>query len=293
MTGPRRRRPVHLLATVLALAALLITGCADAAQGTPAGRTARAPSLATGRLVSLGRFSLWIRCTGEGRPVVVMDSGYNSNHTVWSKVRPRTSHLARTCVYDRSASGHSDDDGRLHTSADIVANLHTLLAHADLRGPFLLVGHSFGGMNMRLYAYTYPQQVAGLVEVDSSHEDYCRLAHDTESFCVDPAVVAGFKEVRAARHGPMRGSLGHLPLIVLTRDGSDPLWQRMQDQIASASSDSIHVLATGSGHSIEKDNPALVAAAVQVMEDAIRRDGGTLHACGPPLTVLGGRCLHS
>ena len=82
--------------------------------------------------------------------------------------------FTQVCSYDRAGYGWSDSGPLPRTDGRIVTELHTLLTRAGIPGPYVLVGHSSGGLIMRLYAYTYPQQVAGLVLVDSSHEDQDR-----------------------------------------------------------------------------------------------------------------------
>jgi pimeloyl-ACP methyl ester carboxylesterase len=129
-----------------------------------------------GSLVDVGGFRLHIRCTGgtsagnSRSPTVILDAGNGGSSLDWSLVQPGVAAFARVCSYDRAGYGWSDSGPQPRTSGRIVRELHTLLAKAGVPGPYVLVGHSFGGLNMRLYAYTYPHEVAGLVLVDSSHE---------------------------------------------------------------------------------------------------------------------------
>lgn len=126
-----------------------------------------------GSLVDVGGFRVHIRCTGtssSGRPTVILDAGNGGSSLDWSLVQPGVAAFARVCSYDRAGYGWSDSGPQPRTSERIARELHTLLAKAGVPGPYVLVGHSFGGLNMRLYAYTYPHEVAGLVLVDSSHE---------------------------------------------------------------------------------------------------------------------------
>jgi pimeloyl-ACP methyl ester carboxylesterase len=117
---------------------------------------------------------LYIKCSGEERkgvPVVVLDAGMGSTSDVWSLVQPKVTQFARVCSYDRAGLGKSDRAPQAHTSADIVSDLHNLLTKAGVNPPYVLVGHSLGGMNARLYASKYPKEVVGMVLVDSTHED--------------------------------------------------------------------------------------------------------------------------
>jgi pimeloyl-ACP methyl ester carboxylesterase len=124
-----------------------------------------------GRLVDVGGYRLHIYCTGSGSPTVILDAGNGGSSLDWSLVQPGVATITRVCSYDRAGYGWSGSGPTSPSSARIVRELHTLLVKAGVPGPYVLVGHSFGGLNMRLYTYTYPQDVSGLVLVDSSHED--------------------------------------------------------------------------------------------------------------------------
>src|SRR5215212_1938782 len=127
---------------------------------------------APGELVDVGGYSLHLYFTGEpGAPTVVMDSGLGGTMLDWQLVQPKVAEFARVCTYDRGGMGWSDSGAQPRTSQQIVRELHTLLDNAEVRGPFVLVGHSFGGTNMQVYARQYPNQVAGMVLVDSALED--------------------------------------------------------------------------------------------------------------------------
>lgn len=112
-----------------------------------------------------------IYCTGMGSPTVVFDSGLGDGTRVWGLVQPAVAERARACSYDRAGLGFSDPPIRPSTSANMVDDLHRLLHAAHVKPPYILVGHSLGGMNVKLYAETYLSDVAGLVFVDPSHED--------------------------------------------------------------------------------------------------------------------------
>jgi pimeloyl-ACP methyl ester carboxylesterase len=132
------------------------------------------PSFSREQLVDLDGRRLYIKCSAEARtglPVVVMDAGMGSTSAVWSLVEPGVSQFARVCSYDRAGMGKSDRAPQPHTSQDIVNDLHTVLGKAGITPPYVLVGHSLGGMNARLYASEYPKEVVGMVLVDSTHED--------------------------------------------------------------------------------------------------------------------------
>ncbi len=125
---------------------------------------------APGKLVDIGGYRLHINCTGTGSPTVILDAGLGGTSLDWSKVQPGVARFTRVCSYDRAGYGWSDTGPGPRTSQQIVKELHLLLAHAQISGPYLLVGHSVGGLNMRLYAYRYPQEVAGMVLLDATSE---------------------------------------------------------------------------------------------------------------------------
>jgi pimeloyl-ACP methyl ester carboxylesterase len=109
-------------------------------------------------------------CMGQGEPTVVFDSGGFDPAFSWALVQPAVAKRTRACSYDRAGIGYSDPSPRPPTPANVVDDLHALLEKADIKGPVVVVGHSLGGFNMKLYAATYPKDVAGLVLVDPSEE---------------------------------------------------------------------------------------------------------------------------
>ncbi|MBI3694316.1 MAG: alpha/beta hydrolase [Acidobacteria bacterium] len=124
-----------------------------------------------GQLVDVGGHALHIYCQGEGVPAVVMEAGGGSLSLTWALVQPEVARTTRVCVYDRAGFGWSDPDPRPPTAQHMVEGLHTLLGKSAIQGPYVLVGHSMGGMLMRLYAHQHPEQVVGMVLVDSVHEE--------------------------------------------------------------------------------------------------------------------------
>lgn len=128
-----------------------------------------------GRLVDVGGYRLHLHCSGHvgaSGPTVVMDAGIGECSLGWSLVQPEIAGFARVCTYDRAGLGWSDPAPTPRTSQQIVNDLHALLTNAAIKPPYVLVGHSFGGLNARLYASQFPEEVAGMVLVDSAHEDY-------------------------------------------------------------------------------------------------------------------------
>jgi pimeloyl-ACP methyl ester carboxylesterase len=115
--------------------------------------------------------SMHIYCTGEGTPAVILDSGLGDSYLSWRKVQPEIAKFAQVCSYDRAGIGYSDSSTRARTSNVIAEELHALLESAGVSPPYILVGHSMGGYDVRVYAGLYRNQVAGVVLVDASHPD--------------------------------------------------------------------------------------------------------------------------
>jgi pimeloyl-ACP methyl ester carboxylesterase len=109
-------------------------------------------------------------CVGAGRPTVVFDSGLSDWSSTWALIQPAIATRTRACSYDRPGMGYSDPATRPATPLHAVEDLRALLRRGHVKGPLVLVGHSLGGFNMKLYAALHPEQVAGLVLVDPSEE---------------------------------------------------------------------------------------------------------------------------
>ena len=184
---------MRLIPVIVLIALMLVAPIPAVAQSaTPA---VTSPTAASGDFAGLvdigGGRNMYLECRGAGGPTVVLEAGYGNNAQVWDAIAlppgtaspavlPGVAAFTRVCAYDRPGtrigpgpeySSRSDPVPQPRTAADTVADLHALLGAADVPGPYVLVGHSFGGVIVRLYAATYPAEVAGLVLVDSSHED--------------------------------------------------------------------------------------------------------------------------
>lgn len=128
-----------------------------------------------GQLVDVGGYRLHVYCVGEGSPTLVLEAGMSESSLTWAAIQPDLAEQTQTrvCAYDRAGAGWSDSapsDSPRHVQ-NIVSDLHTLLTNADIIGPYVFVGHSLGGFVIRLYAAQYPDDVVGMVFVDSAHEN--------------------------------------------------------------------------------------------------------------------------
>jgi pimeloyl-ACP methyl ester carboxylesterase len=127
-------------------------------------------------MIDVGGFHMHLYCTGEGPLTVVLDSGLSDTWLHWNKVQPEVAQFTRVCSYDRAGLGWSEPSPRPRTSRVIAEEMHALLQKAQVPPPYVLVGHSMGGLNVRAYANLYPSEVRGMVLVDASHpEQYHRL----------------------------------------------------------------------------------------------------------------------
>ena len=124
-----------------------------------------------GKLVDVGGFRLHLDCTGSGSPAVILESGLGVPAAGWALVQPQVAIFTRVCSYDRAGYGWSDPGPSPRTSREVARELHTLLGRAGVAPPYILVGHSFGGFNARVYNGLFPGEISGMVFVDSSQED--------------------------------------------------------------------------------------------------------------------------
>jgi pimeloyl-ACP methyl ester carboxylesterase len=147
---------------------------------------------------------------------VVIEAGWGDGSAMWSWVQPEVAKTTRVCTYDRAGMGYSEAGPLPRNAAQFAKELHTLLQQADIPGPYVLVGHSFGGLSVRVFAHDYPAEVAGVVLIDSmSPAQFSPASTDTKPPTASPA--PGFSlPVVLARIGLVRllaGPLGFKPAL--------------------------------------------------------------------------------
>src|SRR5437660_12572524 len=121
-----------------------------------------------GQLVDIGGRKINLHCSGAGGPTVILMAGSVSWSPIWYKVQPAIAQNTRVCGFDRAGYGFSDPGPRPQILSDVVDDLHAALKAGALSGPYVLVGHSLGVVGARIYAQSWPQEVAGMVLVDTS-----------------------------------------------------------------------------------------------------------------------------
>jgi len=243
----------------------------------PAGRPAPAPPAV--RYANIGGYLLAYECAGAGSPTVILEAGYTASgiSTYGPVIVPALARRTRVCTYDRAGDGLSDARPatvRPLTGATQARELHTLLTVIGVRPPYVLVGHSYGGMITREFAALYHGQVAGMVLLDASSEPevavYYRLhAGPWIDGTVRPAPNQTINIHATVRQLEAAPRLGPMPLIVITAGILQDQWlrtvpeleARAQRRLAILSADSIHVLDRGIGHHIPSRDPQIVIAA--------------------------------
>jgi pimeloyl-ACP methyl ester carboxylesterase len=228
---------------------------------------------------------------------------------VWYQIQEAVSQFTSVCSYDRAGQGQSDSGPQPRTSQTIVDELHLLLTKANIPGPYVLVGHSFGGFNARLYAHQYPEEIAGLVLVDSADPDLDLMAllpaemlDENDSIRAVRAILRqetqetgnpeGINWVASAAQVRSVASLGALPLIILTHTSTcwiemlisnfpgfplelatklEQTWQEHQRHILHLSSQSRQMIVQRSGHYIHVEEPELVLHAIRYVIELTRR----------------------
>jgi pimeloyl-ACP methyl ester carboxylesterase len=154
---------LKILLLLALLVFLVLCGAAYQLLGTARDRRRFPPP---GRLVNIGASCLHLVESGAGHPTVVFESGISASCLNWTHIRREVAQFTRACAYDRASLGWSDPAAEPRMASRIVEELHALLAEAAVPAPYILVGHSFGGLLVRCYAATYPNDVAGMVLVD-------------------------------------------------------------------------------------------------------------------------------
>jgi pimeloyl-ACP methyl ester carboxylesterase len=249
-----------------------------------------------GKLVDIGAGrSLLLHCVGSGSPTVVLEAGFGGDASQWRDVQPDIGHDTRTCAYDRAGSGFSAAPSGVRDARDEITDLRRLLARARIDPPYVVVGHSYGGVLARVFAHLHPTETAGLVLIDTMGrngrsrqlaiwpESQARTIRRELATTVMDGVDLAAGEALADR----LTKLGDTPLAVITAGRHDnfprrpsslagaleQLWGKMQDELAQLSSNRVHVVAARSNHDVPSSRsgqPSVAVRAVEAVLDAAR-----------------------
>ena len=249
--------------------------------------------------IDVGGYLLRIKCIGSREPTVVLDSGLGDALDVWVAVQPNIAAFTRVCAYDRAGYGSSDPGPLPRDGAQIVSELHALLENSCLPPPYILVGHSLGGLHIHLYAGTYPDEVAGLVFVDGRPAGFydglvaldpplppdiysryvsCDNVRPAAAKAECDSLPTSEDEVAAA------ASLPHVPMTVFVAGQSDAglppdvaaqtgaLWLQFQTELAASVPGAKLTIVDECSHYIHLCQPGVITDTVHEQVDAFRRE---------------------
>lgn len=259
----------------------------------------------------IGGRSIRMTCQGTGYPTVVVDAGLGTapvEDEGWQQIARKIAATTRICLYDRAGLGGSDPaPERPRTSVDAAADLHAALRKAGVKGPYLLVGHSIGGLHAQVFASRYPGDVAGLVLVSSTHPDQIGTwlallppAAPTEESAIAEArnflttmVEDPTKNEEMLAFEPSAAQarrlkpLGARPVIIATHSPryrmvpglSEPMaikleaaTQRLQTQFLALSSNARQNIAATAGHGLPHEDPAFVVENIMTGVALVREE---------------------
>lgn len=219
--------------------------------------------------IDVGGYGLQTYCSGSGSPTILMDAGWGQGSDVWIGVQQYLGGY-HSCAYNRAGYSPSDSGPEPRTSRQIADEMHTLLHNGGFSPPYVLVGHSFGGANIRMFALMYPNEVAALVFIEPAHEDY-RTVDNTEIQYQEQRGLGSniLSELRNMNNSldQLRGTrLPDVQVVVLTSmRGRDQGWYNAHDKLVQQVSNGTHLVTTESNHNIHVEDAELVANTIRMV----------------------------
>jgi pimeloyl-ACP methyl ester carboxylesterase len=252
---PQERRPRRglgswirrgLVWTIVGLLTLAVIGAIYQAIATEIDQRTYSPP---GEMVDVNGHLMHINCVGEGSPTVILEAANLGMSAHWVRVQQQVAQTTRVCAYDRAGMGWSERGPEPRDARQISSELHTLLKGADTEGPYVLVGHSYGGLYAQMYAARHSEEVAGVVLVDSSHP---------EQFTRSPEGRAMYEQIR--RMGAVIPFLTRLGVIRLTNrlPAHPDLPPQQREQIEAFNSSTRQVATTAKEFSATPETSAQV-----------------------------------
>jgi pimeloyl-ACP methyl ester carboxylesterase len=215
---------------------------------------------------------LFVRCSGEGSPTVVLESGDESDQFQWSAVFREIAAETRVCAYDRAGNGSSDDATGCRRTPELLGDLSAMLAAVAAEPPYVLVGTSGGGFLMTSYAYAHPHQTAGIVLAETPHAIIPSQVPKSlleEIDCRAPTNVEHRDYVAVERYAwTHRHRIGRIPMTVITNDYGDN-WQNAEQKTNVKGQQGWLVLSplakqvvVTSGHDVPENEPDLTVSEI-------------------------------
>lgn len=238
-----------------------------------------------GQKVNINGTELYYEHNGNSNDklTIVFESGYGWDLNNWNTIRNEVSKVANIFMYDRDGVGKSAKSIKPKHSIQIIENLRSLLQKLDIKPPYIFIGHSFGGINVRLYASNFPEEVVGVILLDSVHEDQNKKMISLftkkvqEEYLGQFTVEASLSEFEESLEQVRSSNLGNVPLIVMTGGTqlhhtiqSMTVWMQFQRELANLSSNSTHLIVKDAGHAIHIDHPQPVINAIIKMLEIVR-----------------------
>jgi pimeloyl-ACP methyl ester carboxylesterase len=243
------------------------------------------PRVATGRdaILTVDGQRFHLETLGESGPTIVFEAGLGNDSSTWRLVAAPVATFARVVLYDRAGLGQSlpmINKSSAVTADQVASNLRKLLTTADIRPPYMLVGHSLGGLFVQMFVRKYPREVLGVVLLDSSSAEApselktrAQLTPGTAAYLEEAGVAESNKQVASG------GAFPDIPLTVIAATDHGPFfknWEptlmQLQRQLAALSPRSVFIVAQGSGHDVQIDRPGTVIEAIRDMVRVVRPD---------------------